>query len=273
MRSRRIPTLLAILLLLVGGAAACGDDGGGDDSESGSASETDGGGDVQAFCDRLTELDDEGAFADDTDDALDAFEELAEDAPEDVQDALDELRDAFADLAELDDDDPEDAEEAFDILFGEDVVAAIEAFGEFAEEECDLDDVVGGGIEDLTEDFSDDFTNDFSDDFTSDQSDFSDDFSDDGPNDASLLRDFLEAEYPDFAPAVGGIGSVDRGDGSYEFTLTMNLDADPELGNGICDAVLDYGEQEGYSGVTVEVETSDDVVIATGELGEGCGAA
>jgi hypothetical protein len=272
--ARRFLPLTALLLLF--GAAACGDDGGeATTDESASASDT--GGDLDAFCETLEELDDDEAFEADLGDIADGFDDLLEDAPEEIADDVEELRDAFEEISDLDPDDEESAAQVAEILFEGDLQDASERFGEYAEEECGLDDSpldedlddFTSDFEDLTSDFSDDFSSDFSDDLSGD---FSDDQSED-VNEASLLRDFLEANHADLEGFVGGIGSVDEGDGVLQFTLTLNPDADPEAANGICDAVLDFGEQEGFAGTTVEVEDAQDTVLATGELGVGCEAA
>jgi hypothetical protein len=258
-------------------AAGCGDDGGGG-----------GGGDVDAFCDRLEELDDEGALNDseDTEAAVEAFDDLLDDAPGEIRDDLETMRDAFAELTDLDEDDPGSIDEAFSILFDEDVVEATQNFGEFAADECDIEGLTPGALDDLSdlseglEDLSDlsDFSDDFSSDFSSEFSDeFSDDFSVEPANASDRLREFLDAEYPDLADLVEGIGAVDLSEDEVQVTLTVGDEpADEDTGLEICEAVVDFAEQDGLSSIDIEVENDengDDALLATGDLDDGCEAA
>ena len=263
MRARRTLPLFAIVpLLLV--AASCGDDGGGgDDGGSGGGS-----GDQAAFCESLQQADEEGALEDDdVEGAIAAFDELTQDAPEEIQPSLDELRGAFERLADLDEEDPDDISAAFDILFDEDVIQAGQRLGEYASEECGIEGL--SGFEDLSGDLSD-LSGDVSEDFT-------DDFSDGGPSVSDRLRTFLDEQYPDFSDQVEGIGSVDLSADEAQVTLTIGDDpADVETGVAICEAVVEFADQDGLSSIDVEVENDengDDELLATGDLDDGCEAA
>jgi hypothetical protein len=242
------------------GAAACSDDSGGDDDAGGGSTSQ------AAFCDRLTELAEDEALDLDGDRAIEAFEELQGIAPEEIEPSLDAMHDAFAALAELDQDDPDQADEALDILFDDDLIEATTRFGEYAEEECGIEGVGDAEIDGLSDAFSDDLSDGFTDDLT-----------DEGPNVSDRLRTFLEAEHADLAAMVEGIGSVDISADEAQVTLTVGDEpADVETGVAICEAVVDFAEQDGLAAIDIEVENDengDDALLATGDLDDGCEAA
>jgi len=268
-RMRALGLAAAPLLLFT---VACGDDGGGD---------------PEAFCDKIEEYEDDGSLqSQDPDESLEAFDDLAEDAPGELQDDLDTLRDAYEEAADLD---PEDAGQAFEILLSEEVFEATQNFAQYLEDECGIENPIEGSGSDLTDalsdledlsdldlttDVPDDFSSDFSDDFSSD---FSDDQSEDDESAASRLRTFLEDEYPDLEDLIEGIGSVDLSEDEVQVNLTVGDEpADEDTGVEICEAVLEFAEDDGLSDIEVEVandENGDDAELATGSLDDGCEAA
>ena len=96
-------------------------------------------------------------------------------------------------------------------------------------------------------------------------------------NVSDRLRIFLEAEYPEFADAVEGIGSVDISEDEAQVTLTVGDEpADADTGVAICEAVLEFADADGLSAIEVEVENDEnggDEQLATGDLDDGCEAA
>jgi hypothetical protein len=96
-------------------------------------------------------------------------------------------------------------------------------------------------------------------------------------NVSDRLRAFLDAEYADFADQVEGIGSVDLSEDEAQVTLTIGDEpADADTGVAICEAVVEFGDQDGLSSLDIEVENDengDDALLATGDLDDGCEAA
>lgn len=116
MRTRRTLLVLGCTAGLV--LAGCGDDDGGGDAGNGD------GGDLEAFCELNTELDDQQDLP--SDEQLDRIVELA---PGEIRGATETLADAFRG-----DPDPDDFDEIFD---DPEVIAADEEFEEFVQENCD----------------------------------------------------------------------------------------------------------------------------------------
>jgi hypothetical protein len=88
---------------------------------------------------------------------------------------------------------------------------------------------------------------------------------------------FLDAEYPEYADMIEGFGSVDLSADEAQISLTIGDEpADVDTGVAICEAVLGFAEDEGFSSFEVEVqndENGDDAELATGNLDDGCEAA
>jgi hypothetical protein len=253
---RRNAAAVGLLAVLAVMAVACGDDG-----DSGSSGET---GDAEAFCVRLEELQEEEGLDLDDDGAAAALEELADLAPEEIDGEVNRIQRAFEALSELDQDDPDAFEEVLELVYDPAVIRAFEAFADYADDECgiELEDV-----EDLSDAFTDDATADFSD-------DLSDDLSDDEPSPAEQIRTHLEENYASegFSDLVGGIGTVEVADDDLQATLTLDEPADGETAAAICEAVVEFADQNGIDTLTVEVEDDQDTILASGDQG-GCEAA
>jgi len=126
-RSRSL-SALTVCLALIG--ASCG----GDDSGSGSALSN------EAFCAKLSSLDDLDPLSDDMSKLTEIVEELADVAPSaELRDAVLTLTPMMTVLAELDENDPAAMSEMMEILTDPDVVAAGESIEEFGVETCGLE--------------------------------------------------------------------------------------------------------------------------------------
>jgi hypothetical protein len=116
-----------------------------------------------------------------------------------------------------------------------------------------------------------------SDDTTSTTEAVADTTSADAPNASDRLRTFLDAQYPDFAATIEGIGSVDLAPDEVQVTLTIGDEpADVDTGVAICEAVVAFAEDDGLAVIEIEVENDengDDALLATGDLDDGCEAA
>lgn len=135
--------VLCLPLALV--AVSCG----GDDDSGGGGGD---GADVEAFCERLRELD-TGETVDINDDpeaAMAEMRSLRDAAPNEIRDDLDTVIEVFEQVAELEaaetDGEPdEDAfGEVFELIFDPDFVAASERLEQFGVDECGLEPSEGG---------------------------------------------------------------------------------------------------------------------------------
>lgn len=252
---RALVLVLAGLLVLT--AVSCGGDDG-----TGSRAEDDLGGDPEAFCDRLEELNDADELDMNEAAAAAAFDDLVELAPEEIDSDLARLQRAVEELERLDEDDPEAFGAAFEIFLDPVVAGSLEDFVRYAEDECgiEIQGATGG-------DFSDDASGGFSDDFSSD-------FSDDGPSDAEDLRAFFEG-YADegFDELVGGIGIGTVGEQQADVTLTLDDAVDDATAVAVCEAALAWGRGTEYEELEVEVQGPDQAPVATGGLQSPCEAA
>ncbi len=243
--------LLAVLALTIVTLAACGgDDGGGSDS-------ADDGGDAEAFCERLVELDEAGLDLSD-EEAFGSFEDLVELAPEAIDSETRRIQRAFEEVSELDEDDPDSVGAAFEIVLDPAFNRALEDFSVYAEDEC--------GVEVEGAESFGDFSTDVS-------SDFSDDLTEDDLSSAQELRAFLEENYPDYSDLAEGIGTVEISADSVQVTLTLSETTDADTAVAICEATLDWGEDAELVEIEIEVEDQEDTVLATGGFEDGCEAA
>jgi len=262
-----VKKLVALLALVILTLAACGgDDGGGEASG-------DDGGDPEAFCDRLRELDeDEGLDLDDTD-VAEVFAELADIAPEEIDSDLARMQDAFEALAALEEEDNEDAfGAAFEIILDPRLTSSLEDFTEYAEDECGIEVEGADSLGDLSDGLSDDVTGDFSDDLSSDSSDFSDDLTEDDLSPPPSLRAFLDENYPDYSDLASAIGSFTV-NGDVQTTLTLDELVDAATAIAICEATLEFAEEVEITQIGIEVGGPDDTLLATGGFEDGCEAA
>lgn len=249
----RASAFIAALVLLLATAVACGGDDGGSD-----------GGDAEAFCERLVELDEDDQLDLDEEAAFDAFDELVELAPEEIDSDLERIRDAFEELSSIDEDDPEAFGAAFEIILDPAVASALEDFAGYAEDECGVE-VEGANLDEgLTDDFSADFSDDFSDDRGGD--DEEDDLST-----SERLRAYLDENHPDFSDLASGIGSAQLGESAVDMTLTLDETVDEDTAVEICEATVDFADEDGLSEIDIEVEDQQDTVLATGDQ-DGCEA-
>lgn len=133
---RRLGSLVVVLMLAA--LAACG--GGGGDS------------DTEAFCDDAQDFSDDFENLDPSDaegleSATDRLEDLADNAPEEIEDDVETLSEAFGGFArafaDADEGDPVAQLEAVQRLFeehsGEEIDEAVSNLQDFAQEECDLE--------------------------------------------------------------------------------------------------------------------------------------
>lgn len=256
-RSRLLVTALVAMALL---ATACSDDDGGGDG--GDAS-----GDAEAFCERLRELEDADDLDLDDVEGLAVFEELVELAPEEIDSDMARIGDAFEELQALDQDDPDSFGAAFEIILDPALASSLEDFAAYAEDECGVEvegaDEFGdvGDLDDLTADLSTDFSAEFPGD------------EDDEPSTSEALRDYLDANHPELSDLASGIGSVSLGESDVQVTLTLDETVDADTALAVCEATVDFAEQDGLGAIDVEVEDQTDTVLATGDLEGGCEAA
>lgn len=255
------PAVAVAALLLV--AAGCGDDGGG------------GGGDPEAFCDQLEQLDEEGLDLND-EQAFERLDDLVELAPDDVGRDLRRLIKAGQDLEDLPEDDPDSFEAAFEIILDPAVLSALNGFGEYARDECDIEvpgtdidpDNPFGDLSDLS-DVSGDFSTELSTDFSTD---FSTDASDDEPSNTDLLEAYFDENYgdTDWVDLISsrGIGTV--GDTQASVTLGLDEAVDGDTAVEVCDAALAWSEQAGFASTDVEIQGPGQETLASGDEENGC---
>ena len=89
----------------------------------------DGGGDVQAFCDKQEEID--SLDISDTESMKNAIEEVVDEAPEEIRDDVEVLADALAELDEIDT--PEEAQE----IMTTEIQEASERIEKWVDENCE----------------------------------------------------------------------------------------------------------------------------------------
>ncbi len=252
---------LTVVVLLLAAAAACGGEDGGSDTVDD--------GDPEAFCERLQELDESGDLDLDDAEAVEAFDDLVDLAPEEIDSDANRIQRAFEELSELNEDDPDAFGAAFEIILDPRLTSSLEDFAEYAEDECGLEVEEPDALGDFSDDLSGDLTSDFSDDFSGD---LTDDLSDD-ISPASELRAYLEAEYPDYSRLATGIGTVETGEAAVQVTLSLGQTTDADTAVAICEATVEWAGDVELEAIEVEVEDQEDIVLATGDLDGGCEAA
>ncbi|MGA9275701.1 hypothetical protein [Ilumatobacter sp.] len=127
-------------------ACGSGSDGAGDDSST------------EAFCDQLRTFIE--TPADDTAVAVEQFDQLVEDAPDEVSDDLQVMSDAFSEVADLDEDDPESFTVLLEVFGRSDVIEAAETLEQYGADQCGLepspDADVDGGVDSVVDSGDDD---------------------------------------------------------------------------------------------------------------------
>lgn len=257
------------------GCAACGGSDGG-------------GGDTEAFCEELRVLDaaDDEAGEDLTG-AVDQFDALLADAPDEVAGDLRIVIEVFTELDSIDEDDPDAFEQFFELFERPEFVDATERLERFGVEECGLDpaddgsgDVTPGELE-LDEIDTGDIESELGEAETADDEVKTTTVPGDpydeafwGPIDPAELsipglEQHLDVNYPDsgwFDDTLVG-SSI----GGTEVIVYADVDAADAI--RLCDAVLEYAGSI-VSEVEVEVEQSNtEVALATGNVADGCAAA
>lgn len=278
LRAHRWFPVLVALVALVLLAGACGSDG---DSES-----------TEAFC---AQLEEQGANEDldlgDPED-LAAFEQLTEEAPEEVQGALEQFQDVAADLEGIDEDDPEAFGDAFGTIFAlfadPEFLTALQDMAVFMADECGLevegiDEIRDLDPEDpsaLFEGFSagsdggDDSANvDAGTDGTTDSSGSD---SDDEPSASSQLGDYIDTNHADavWAEAVVGKAIGSFGD-SADITLSLDterVDVSEDDAVDACEAVADWAADTYDGDVTVTIADFENNQLAGSSDGASCSA-
>lgn len=253
MRRLLLALLCAAALL---GAAACSDDGDGDSADTGSATDDsvagdgDEGDDEQAsgasedFCASAADLT-AVLEGDDTDlpdeEAIAALQDLADAAPEEIQDDVQTVTDAYDELRELDPEDADNFEAVLDLLFDPEFIGAVEQVGVYLEAECSVDietpSEAGLGGDD-------------------------DEAPDEGEVDSSALRTYLEAEDAALEARIQTIATVS----GLEVSIGVrNLD-DPAEAVEICDTLSGFVYDEvGATGTTIKVSDTSGTLLASRE--------
>ncbi len=130
---------------------------------------SDGGGDTEAFCEQIRELDAASdAAEEDITATADEFDALIDDAPDELKDDLRIVVDAFAELDAIDEDDPEAFELFFELFQRPEFLEATETLEQFGIDECGLEppadtdapDDVTSGADDVIGDDGADFGED-----------------------------------------------------------------------------------------------------------------
>lgn len=270
LRAHRSFPLLVALVALALVAGACGSD----DSES-----------TEAFC---AQLEEQGANEDldlSNPDDLAAFEELTDEAPEEVKVAMEQFQSVVADLEGIDEDDPEAFGDAFGTIFAlfadPEFLTALQDMAVFMADECGLevegiDEIRELDPEDpsaLFEEFSDGGGDSGTLDGTTDSSGSG---SDDEPSASSQLGDYIDTNHADavWAEAVAGKAIGSFGDSA---DITLSLDAgrvDLSEGDAVdaCEAVADWAADTYDGDVTVTIADFDDNQLAASSDGASCSA-
>ncbi len=260
----RAPALSTVLVLLLAVTAACGGDDGGSDVA------TDAGGDPEAFCERLQELDEADELDLDEVETFEAFDELVDLAPEEIDSDMERIQEAFEELTALEEEEGEDAfGAAFEIILDPLLTSSLEDFTEYAEDECGIEVEGADPLGDLSDGLSDDVTGDVSDDLSSDSSD---DLTEDDLSPPPSLRAFLDENYPDYSDLASAIGSFTV-NGDVQTTLTLDELVDAATAIAICEATLEFAEEVEITQIGIEVGGPDDTLLATGGFEDGCEAA
>ena len=222
-------------------AAACSSDGGG--------------GSLDAFCDQLLALEERDAEGSELSDeeAVEVFQQLRDDAPEDIRDDVDTVLELIEQLAGLGEDDPEAIDEAFPAIFDPDVTAALGRFTDFAVDECGVDPAVFGleGLEDLEG---------LEEPPVSDDEGASPDG--DGPS-TDGFDAYAQENFPD-SPWLGSIGGTALGtfDGQADFSLNVGDTVTSDDAVEVCEAAEEYLASEGVTEITITVSTGDTELAA-----------
>jgi hypothetical protein len=277
LRSTSVVRLLAVALSFAVIAAACGDDGG----ESS----------TQAFCDALEEQDANENLDLDNPEDLAAFNELIDQAPDEVRGAMEELRDLTEDMEALAEEgeggeaDFEAGLEAmFSIFANPDFLKAIQDVSVFMADECGLE---VEGIDEIRELDPDDPASLFGgtggtatledgggDSSTGDDEPFSSGSDDDEPSPSEELGLYLDENYADAAWADLVIGkAIGTFGDSADITLSLNTEDEP-IGDGdaveACEAVVEWTEGRYDGDVTVTVTEFQGRELATAADGGSC---
>lgn len=275
---RRLP-VLAVIIVLALVAAGCGSD---DDSES-----------TEAFC---AQLEEQGANEDldlSNPDDLAVFEELTDEAPEEVKGAMEQFQSVIADLEGIDEDDPEAFGDAFGTIFAlfadPEFLTALQDMAVFMADECGLE---VDGIDEIRELDPDDpsalfegfsagsddgtITGGTIDGGTDGTTDGSGSDSDDEPSASSQLGDFIDTNHADtvWAEAVVGKAIGSFGD-SADITLSLDterVDVSEDDAVDACEAVVDWAGDTYDGDVTVTIADFDNNDLAASSDGASCSA-
>ncbi len=256
---------------------------------------SDGGGDTEAFCERVRALEAADESVDDDVAAAAAeFEALIDDAPAELRDDLRIVVDAFTELDAIDENDPEAFELFFELFERPEFVEASETLEQFGVEECGLDpssdDEVDPGAA-----VGDEGTDPFADD-PYDAGEF--DENDDGvlvgdgdvkvttvpgdpydeafwgpidPGEVSIpgLEQHLDVNYSDEDWFEGKVSGSSLGE--HDVIVFALVDGDEAI--RLCDAVLEYAGAIDSEAVVI-IEDNDSVSqLASGTVETGCGPA
>ena len=251
LRARPSFPVLAALAALVVLAGACGSD----DSQS-----------TEAFC---AQLEEQGANEDldlGNPEDLAAFDELTDEAPEEVRGALEQFRDVAEDLENLDEDDPDAFGDAFGAVFAllgdPEFLGAVQDMAIFMADECGLD---VEGIDEIRALDPEDPGSLFEG-FTGAESETGaggpDDTiggseADDEPSASSQLGDYIDTNHADavWAEAVVGTAIGSFGD-SADITVSLDterVDLSEDDAVDACEAVADWAADAYDGDVTVTI--------------------
>jgi hypothetical protein len=210
--------------------AADSDGGDGDDGGSGA-----GGGEDDDFCAQLEASVGDEEIDIETDEGMEAFQELVDAAPDALAEPMGVIEDAFAQVTGLDEDDPEAFAEAFDVLFDPEVMAAFEEVEAFGVETCGLPE---GFLDTESDDESDDET---ADDAETGNGDFV------STDEVQAHLDATVGDVPPFSEIVGW--------SSVNGVFSVSFDAAPSVADAtqVCEAVSGYIFDVGGYDPSIEV--------------------
>lgn len=241
------------LLLVAALVGACSSDDGDDAAATTAPATTDettegggGGGDDEEFCALLEDSATTGDDIDlDTPEGLEAFQQLADAAPADLEEPMQVIAEAIEKISGLDEDDPESFGVFFEVFFDPEVLGAFEAVERWGVEHCDLPD-------DFLE--ADDDGADLDLDLDADDDDDDDDL------ETSDVREYLESTYGEVPPYDDIVGfTIFNGDVSVAFVT----DVSPDDAVTVCEAVSEYVyDVAGHSESRITVTASDGTVRA-----------
>ncbi len=242
---------------------------------------SDGGGDIDAFCEQIRAIDAADEAVDDDLAAAEEFEVLIDDAPDEMKNDLRIVADAFA---ELDEDGPEAFEQFFELLQRPEFVDATETLEQFGVDECglapstdteppgevlseepdDAEEVVGVDVESIGDDSDDGSVKTT----TVPGDPYDEEFwGPIDPDEISIpgIEQHLDVNYPDEGWFEGSVNGSSLSDGVV--VVFANLEGDDAV--RLCDAVLEYAGAIDPD-VSVRVEDEASTVGAAGTVAEGC---